>query len=38
MKLDKPVTVVIIVRFALPVLWFAVEFGQKGHCHGELDE
>ncbi len=38
MKLDKVVTVVIIIRFALPVLWFVVECGQKGHCHGELDE
>jgi hypothetical protein len=19
-------------------LWFAVEHGQKGHCHGQLDE
>ena len=38
MKLNKLVTVVIIIRFALLVLWFVVECGQKGHCHGELDE
>ena len=38
MKLNKVVTVVIIIRFALPVLWFVVECGQNGHCHGELDE
>jgi hypothetical protein len=37
MKFDKLVTVVILIRSALPVLWFVVEFGQKGHCHGELD-
>jgi hypothetical protein len=39
MKINKVVTVVIIIIFALPVLWFVVECGQKGHCpHGELDE
>jgi hypothetical protein len=38
MKLDRLVNVVIIIRFILPVLRFAVESGQKGHCHGELDE
>jgi hypothetical protein len=38
MKLDRLVTVVIIIRFVLPVLPFAVECGQKGHCHDELDE
>jgi hypothetical protein len=33
------VTVVMIIRFVLPVLRFVVEqCGQKGHCHGELDE
>jgi hypothetical protein len=38
MKLYRLVTVVIIIRFVLPVLRLAVECGQKGHCHGELDE
>jgi hypothetical protein len=39
MKLDKLVTVVTLIRFALPVLWFVVESGPKGqHCHGEFDE
>ncbi len=32
------VTIVILIRFALLVLWFVVEYGQKGHCHGQLDE
>jgi hypothetical protein len=38
MKLDTIVAVVILIRFALSVLWFVVECGQKGHCHGQLDE
>jgi hypothetical protein len=38
MKLNRLVTVVIIIRFVLPFLRFTVECGQKGHCHGELDE
>jgi hypothetical protein len=38
MKLDKLVTIVLFIRFALSVLWFVVECGQKGHCHGHLDE
>jgi hypothetical protein len=38
MKLDRLVTVVIIIRFVLPVLRFVVECDQKGLCHGELDE
>jgi hypothetical protein len=38
MKVDKQVTVVIIIRFVLPVLRFVVKCGQKGHCHGEVDE
>jgi hypothetical protein len=38
MKLDTIVAIVILIRFALSVLWFAVECGQKGQCHGQLDE
>jgi hypothetical protein len=38
MKVDRLVTVDIIIRFVLPVLRFVVECGEKGHCHGELDE
>jgi hypothetical protein len=38
MKLDTLVTIVLLIRFALSVLWFVVECGQKGHCHGQLDE
>jgi hypothetical protein len=38
MKLNKLVTVVILIRFALPALWFVVECDQKGHCYGQLDE
>ncbi len=38
MKLDTLVTIVISISFALLVLWFVVECGQKGHCHGQLDE
>jgi hypothetical protein len=37
-KLTKLITVVTLIRFALPVLWFVVECGQKGHCHGQFDE
>jgi hypothetical protein len=29
MKLNKLVTIVILIRFALSVLWFAVECGQR---------
>jgi hypothetical protein len=38
MKLDTIVAIVILIRFSLSFLWFVVEFGQKGHCHGQLDE
>jgi hypothetical protein len=38
MKLDTIVAIVILIRFALSLLWFVVECGQKGHCHGQLDE
>jgi hypothetical protein len=38
MKPDTIVAIVILIRYALSVLWFVVEFGQKGHCHGQLDE
>jgi hypothetical protein len=39
MKLNTLVTIVLLIRFALSVLWFVVECGQKkGHCHGQLDE
>jgi hypothetical protein len=38
MKLEKVVVIALISRFALSFLWFAVEYGQKGRCHGQLDE
>jgi hypothetical protein len=38
MKLDIIVAIVILIRFVLSALWFAVECGQKGHRHGQLDE
>jgi hypothetical protein len=38
MKLDTIVAVVILIRFAMSVLWFVLECGQKGHCRGQLDE
>jgi hypothetical protein len=38
MKLDKLVTIALFIRFAVSVLWFVVEYGHKGHCHGQLDE
>jgi hypothetical protein len=39
MKVDTIVVAIVIsIRFALSVLWFVVEFGQKSHCHGQLDE
>jgi hypothetical protein len=38
MKLDTIVAIVILIRFALSVLWFGVKCGKKGHCHGQLDE
>jgi hypothetical protein len=39
MKLDTIVAIVILIRFALSVLWSVVECGQnKGHCHGQFDE
>jgi hypothetical protein len=36
MKLDALVTMPLLIRFALSFLWFVVECGQKGHCHGQL--
>jgi hypothetical protein len=38
MKLNTLVTMVLLIRFTLSFLWFAVECGQKGHRHGQLDE
>jgi hypothetical protein len=38
MKLDIIVAIVLIDVFELLFLWFVVECGQKGHCHGQLDE
>jgi hypothetical protein len=38
MKLETVVAMALINRFALSFLWFVVEYGQKGHCHGQLDE
>jgi hypothetical protein len=39
MKLDNlVVTLVLLTRFELLVLWFVVECGHKGHCHDQLDE
>jgi hypothetical protein len=38
MKLKKIVAMALPNRFALSFLWFAVEYGQKGNCHGQLDE
>jgi hypothetical protein len=38
MKLDTLVHMVLLIRFALSFLWFVVGCGQKGHCHGQLDE
>ncbi len=38
MKLEMVVATALINRFTLSVLWFVVEYGQKGHCHGQLDE
>jgi hypothetical protein len=29
---------VLLLRLALSFFWFAVECGQMGHRHGELDE
>jgi hypothetical protein len=38
MKLERIVAMALINGFALSFLWFVVEYGQKGHCHGQLDE
>jgi hypothetical protein len=38
MKLKTLVTEVLLSRFALSVLWFVLECGQKGHSNGQLDE
>jgi hypothetical protein len=38
MEHDKLVAMILLIRFALSFLWFVVECGQKGHCHGQLDE
>jgi hypothetical protein len=38
MKLNTIVAMVLMSRFALSFLWFVVEYGQKGYCHGQLDE
>jgi hypothetical protein len=38
MKVEPVVAMALINRFVLSFLWFVVEYGQKGHCHGQLDE
>jgi hypothetical protein len=38
MKLETIVAMALMNRFALSFLWFVVEYGQKGHCHGQFDE
>jgi hypothetical protein len=39
MKLKTVVAMALVInRFALLFLWFVVEYGQKGRCHGQLDE
>jgi hypothetical protein len=38
MKLEPVVAMALISSFALSFLWFVVEYGQKGRCHGQLDE
>jgi hypothetical protein len=38
MKLEIIIAAGLINRSALSFLWFAVEYGQKGHCHGQLNE
>jgi hypothetical protein len=32
------VATALINRSALSFLWFVVEYGEKDHCHGQLDE
>jgi hypothetical protein len=38
MKLETVVAMALISSFALSFLWLVVEYGQKGRCHGQLDE
>jgi hypothetical protein len=38
MKLGTIVAMVLVKRFASSFLCFVVEYGQNGHCHGQLDE
>jgi hypothetical protein len=37
-KSEYKSNMVLINRFALSFLWFVVEYGQKGHGHGQLHE
>jgi hypothetical protein len=37
-KFETIVAMALTNRFALSFLWFVVQYGQKGHCHGQLDE
>jgi hypothetical protein len=37
MKLKTIIARALINRFALLFLWFVVEHGQKGYCHGQLN-
>jgi hypothetical protein len=32
------IAIVLINRFMSSLLLFVVEYGQKGHCHGQVDE
>jgi hypothetical protein len=38
MKLKAIVSTALLNRFALSFLWLVVDYGQKGYCHGQLDE
>jgi hypothetical protein len=38
MKLETIVAMALLNRFTLSFLWSVVEYGPKGHCHGQLDE